>query len=142
MRHRTFANIVVVALASLSTGCALGPDYERPGAPVPTTYKEVKGWKIAAPSDDIDRGAWWWVYHDQTLDALEGQVEVSNQTLAAAEADRRRRSCNRRAPRCFPRSACFTTLCWDGQGYHDHARHARDNGDLGRRCLGQGPAPG
>src|SRR5262245_27480938 len=86
MRHRTFANIVVVALASLSTGCTLGPDYERPGAPVPTTYKEVKGWKIAAPNDHIDRGAWWWIYHDATLNALESQVEVSNQTLAAAEA--------------------------------------------------------
>src|SRR5215470_19904140 len=86
MRHRTFGNIVVVALASLSTSCALGPDYERPGAPVPTAYKEVKGWKIAAPSDHFDRGAWWSIYRDATLDALESQVEISNQTLAAAEA--------------------------------------------------------
>src|SRR5262249_11198875 len=47
---------------------------------------ELRGWKIAAPRDDIDRGAWWSIYHDRTLDALEPQVEISNQTLAAAEA--------------------------------------------------------
>jgi len=86
LQHRTFTKILVVALALLITGCALGPDYERPGAPVPTDYKEVKGWKIAAPSDHLDRGAWWSIYRDKTLDALESQVEVSNQTLAAAEA--------------------------------------------------------
>jgi NodT family efflux transporter outer membrane factor (OMF) lipoprotein len=64
----------------------LGPDFQRPAAPVPTAYKELKGWKIAAPRDHIDRGAWWSIYHDKTLDALERQVEISNQTLAAAEA--------------------------------------------------------
>ena len=66
--------------------CTLGPDYQPPGAPVPPAYKEVKGWKIAAPGDHLDRGAWWSIYHDPTLDALERQVDVSNQTLAAAEA--------------------------------------------------------
>jgi NodT family efflux transporter outer membrane factor (OMF) lipoprotein len=86
LRHRIFAKILAVALALGMTGCTLGPDYERPGAPVPTTYKELKGWKIAAPSDHFDRGAWWSIYRDETLDALESQVDISNQTLAAAEA--------------------------------------------------------
>ena len=86
LRHRLFAKILAAALVSGMTGCTLGPDYERPGAPVTTTYKEVKGWKIAAPSDHFDRGAWWSIYRDETLDALESQVEISNQTLAAAEA--------------------------------------------------------
>ena len=86
LRHRPFAKILAAALVSGMTGCTLGPDYERPGAPVTTTYKEVKGWKIAAPSDHFDRGAWWSIYRDETLDALESQVEISNQTLAAAEA--------------------------------------------------------
>lgn len=86
LRHKTFGWVVVVALASVNTGCVLGPDYEMPGAPVPMAYKEVKGWKLATPRDDIDRGAWWLIYHDQTLDALESQVEISNQNLAAAEA--------------------------------------------------------
>ena len=49
-------------------------------------FKELKGWKVGAPRDDIDRGAWWSIYNDTTLDNLERQVEISNQNLAAAEA--------------------------------------------------------
>jgi NodT family efflux transporter outer membrane factor (OMF) lipoprotein len=78
--------LVVLILGPIISACALGPDYERPGAPVPIAYKEVKGWKIAAPRDDIERGAWWSIYRDNTLDSLERQVEISNQNLAAAEA--------------------------------------------------------
>ena len=44
----------------------------------------VKGWKLAAPRDRVDAGPWWAVYNDPTLDALEAQVEISNQTVAAA----------------------------------------------------------
>jgi NodT family efflux transporter outer membrane factor (OMF) lipoprotein len=64
----------------------VGPDYHPPGAPASTSYKELKGWKIAAPRDDVDRGAWWSIYHDKTLDALEREIDFSNQNLAAAEA--------------------------------------------------------
>ncbi|MGB6466097.1 MAG: transporter, partial [Xanthobacteraceae bacterium] len=71
-----------VALA----GCAVGPDYSREPAPVPTHYKELKGWKLASPSDAIDRGDWWTVYRDRGLDVLLPQVEISNQTVAASAA--------------------------------------------------------
>jgi NodT family efflux transporter outer membrane factor (OMF) lipoprotein len=67
-------------------GCAVGPDYQRPEASVPADYKEVKGWKIAVPRDDLDKGNWWSIYHDPVLDGLEGRVEINNQTLQAAEA--------------------------------------------------------
>jgi outer membrane protein TolC len=49
-------------------------------------YKELKGWKRAVPRDDIDRGSWWAVFKDPELDSFEPQVEISNQTVAAAEA--------------------------------------------------------
>jgi NodT family efflux transporter outer membrane factor (OMF) lipoprotein len=68
------------------SACVLGPDYHPLGTPLSASYKEIKGWKIAAPRDDIDRGAWWTIYHDLTLNSLERQVDVSNQTIAAAEA--------------------------------------------------------
>jgi NodT family efflux transporter outer membrane factor (OMF) lipoprotein len=67
-------------------GCMVGPDYHRPAAPVPVAFKELAGWKPGQPLDAIDRGAWWSVYHDPLLDRLEREVEVSNQTLAAAYA--------------------------------------------------------
>jgi len=74
--------ILAIALA----GCAVGPDYSREPAPMPIHYKEIKGWKLANPSDNIDRGDWWTVYRDRALDALLPQVEISNQTVAADAA--------------------------------------------------------
>ena len=67
-------------------GCAIGPNYSREAAPVPTHYKELKGWKLARPSDQLDRGDWWKVYKDRALNELLPQIEVSNQTVAAAAA--------------------------------------------------------
>jgi NodT family efflux transporter outer membrane factor (OMF) lipoprotein len=79
-------NIGVLSLTLALTGCALGPNYSREAAPVPTHYKELKGWKRATPIDDIARGDWWTVYKDSALSTLLPQIEVSNQTVAAAAA--------------------------------------------------------
>jgi NodT family efflux transporter outer membrane factor (OMF) lipoprotein len=72
-------------------GCKVGPDYARIPANVPAAFKEPPpaGWKLAQPSDAIDRGAWWSIFHDPVLDGLEQQVAISNQTLKQAEADYR-----------------------------------------------------
>lgn len=78
--------LVVVALAALSVGCSLVPRYERPAVDVPAGFKEDPGWRPAAPADDVPRGEWWTVLGDAKLDALEKQVQVSNQNLAAATA--------------------------------------------------------
>ena len=81
------------ALAALTlpmAGCAeVGPDYQRPAAIVPASYKEIKGWKSATPRDDDIKGAWWTAFHDPELNRLESQVAVSNQTLKADEANYR-----------------------------------------------------
>jgi NodT family efflux transporter outer membrane factor (OMF) lipoprotein len=69
----------------LLSACSVGPDYQRPDAPVPTQYKEA-GWKVGEPLDAIDRGAWWSVYKDPLLDDLEQQIDISNQNLKAAAA--------------------------------------------------------
>ena len=67
------AAVLAVALA----GCVVGPDYVPPPAPVPFAFKELDGWKIATPSDDIERGDWWSIYGDETLDGLLREVDVS-----------------------------------------------------------------
>src|SRR5215471_6639534 len=77
--------IGVLATAALTSACTVGLDYSRPSAPAPAQYKEA-GWKIGEPLDGIDRGAWWSVYQDSVLDALERQIDISNQNLKAAEA--------------------------------------------------------
>jgi len=69
----------------LLSACTVGPDYQRPDAPVPAQYKEA-GWKVGEPLDAIDRGAWWSVYKDPLLDELQRQIDISNQNLKAAAA--------------------------------------------------------
>jgi NodT family efflux transporter outer membrane factor (OMF) lipoprotein len=81
---RTVAS-AAVALAFLA-GCTVGPDYLRPKAAVTPAYKELDGWKVAQPNDDTLRGPWWELFNEPELNALESQVDVSNQTIAAAEA--------------------------------------------------------
>jgi NodT family efflux transporter outer membrane factor (OMF) lipoprotein len=78
---RRFSLIVV-----LLSGCAVGPDYQRPAVESPPQFKELEGWRTAQPADALPRGAWWSVFADNELDALMTQMELSNQTLRAAEA--------------------------------------------------------
>jgi NodT family efflux transporter outer membrane factor (OMF) lipoprotein len=72
--------------AVVAAGCAVGPNYHRPSAPVPQKFKEAEGWKPAEPREAASGAAWWSVYGDATLDSLEKQIDVSNQTLRASEA--------------------------------------------------------
>jgi NodT family efflux transporter outer membrane factor (OMF) lipoprotein len=77
--------LVLLVLFALSA-CTVGPNYSPEPAPVPTTYKYLKGWKFANPNDAADRGDWWAPYRDPRLAALLREVEISNQTVAAAAA--------------------------------------------------------
>jgi len=56
------------------------------GPPVIThdAYKEVDGWKVAQPNDDVIRGAWWEIFGDPQLNAIEAQVSIANQNLVVA----------------------------------------------------------
>jgi NodT family efflux transporter outer membrane factor (OMF) lipoprotein len=67
-------------------GCAVGPKYKTPSATVPPAYKESENWKIAQPNDQNVGGNWWEIFQDPQLNALEQQVNVSNQNLKAAVA--------------------------------------------------------
>ncbi len=68
------------------SGCMVGPDYAKPSAPTPAAYKEAGNWKQAQPKDDVIRGKCGEVYHDQQLNGLEEQVNISNQNVLQAEA--------------------------------------------------------
>lgn len=83
---RTFVSLL---LASVLGGCTLGPDYQRPELAEPAQFRQVEGWKSAAPADALERGDWWALYGDAELDALVERLHVSNQNLAAAEAQYR-----------------------------------------------------
>src|SRR6201992_40956 len=86
LAHSPFRLAFLSALCIATLSCSVGPDYHRASAPVPFVYKEYKGWKVATPNDTINRGAWWSIYRDPTLDRLERQITISNQTLKQDEA--------------------------------------------------------
>ena len=81
----TLTLLVTFAGAGLNA-CMVGPTYHRPTAPMSPSFKEAEGWSPANPSDAADRKDWWTVFGDPTLNELEAKVNVSNQTLAGAEA--------------------------------------------------------
>lgn len=80
--------IVAAALSvALLAGCARDRAYSPPTVPVSAAYRETPpGWRVAEPVNILDRGPWWQLFEDPLLDELERKVEVSNQSLAAAEA--------------------------------------------------------
>ena len=72
----------------LLTACSLAPRYEPPFMPIPAHYKEAGKW-ISTKSPVVfkpEKGPWWTLYHDQTLNQLEQGVSVGNQNLKIALA--------------------------------------------------------
>jgi NodT family efflux transporter outer membrane factor (OMF) lipoprotein len=92
-RARSLAALVLL----LAGGCNFAPHYEPPKSQKSEGYKEAvaggdsagQGWKIAEPQDAAIRNNWWEVYQDPKLNELEERVAISNQTIAAAEANYR-----------------------------------------------------
>ena len=72
-----------------SIGCVVGPKYHPPVVQAPAAYKEIGDWKPAQPNDQNLGGTWWTIFQDSQLNALEAQVNISNQNLKAAEAQYR-----------------------------------------------------
>jgi NodT family efflux transporter outer membrane factor (OMF) lipoprotein len=82
--------VAAVGAAVTLGACAVGPNYHRPSAPVPSAYKELPpGWKVSTPRDERDRGDWWAIFNDPELNELERQVNISNQNVKQFEAEYR-----------------------------------------------------
>jgi NodT family efflux transporter outer membrane factor (OMF) lipoprotein len=123
-----------VAAAAFASACAVGPDYKRPEVVVPPAYKGAPAaataspssesdWKSAQPADAEDRGAWWKVFADPQLDALEDRVSVSNQNLVLAEAQYR----NARAVARGAKAQLFPTLGLTPSVTRSHAPVSRSS---------------
>src|SRR3989475_12666763 len=70
----------------LPPGGQVGPKNQRPPVEVPPAYKEAGNWKTAQPNEQSLGGNWWEIFQDPQLNALEQQVDISNQNLKAAHA--------------------------------------------------------
>ena len=98
-----FTILPVLVLSATLAGCVVGPDYARPSVETPLAYKQGgvredspgyvaarrKGWREAKPDDAAERGDWWRVFKDPTLDRLIRFVDVDNQSLRQAVANYR-----------------------------------------------------
>jgi outer membrane protein TolC len=78
--------VLFLAAAVFVTGCAVGPKYKVPAVTTPPAYKESANWKPAQPNEEKLGGNWWEIFQDTQLNALEQQINVSNQNLKAAVA--------------------------------------------------------
>jgi NodT family efflux transporter outer membrane factor (OMF) lipoprotein len=83
------SRLCLALLAALMSGCMVGPDYQRPAAPISATFKEAAGWKAASPQDAQPKGDWWALYQDPQLNALVAQVQLNNQNVAQYAAQYR-----------------------------------------------------
>ena len=57
--------------------------------PLTPAYKEPppEGWKEAQPNDGAISGKWWEIYNDPQLNALEEQVNISNQNVLVGRSE-------------------------------------------------------
>ena len=88
MFQRNFAVLFCWSVAGVFlAGCTVGPNYQRPSAPVPAKWDIAEPWRESAPKDSVPKGEWWSVFHDDDLNALEKGALTANQTLQAAIAN-------------------------------------------------------
>ncbi len=88
----------LLAIGAALTGCAVGPDFERPAAPdvegysrEPLAAKTATAGVTGGEAQRLVRGLdipgqWWTLFHSEALNALIEQALRNNPTLPAAEA--------------------------------------------------------
>ncbi|OYZ44823.1 MAG: RND transporter, partial [Acidovorax sp. 16-64-162] len=79
----------MLVISALLTACSSPPPHERPALDVPTAFKQgVQGsavWQTAQPQDSVP-DAWWTLFADPALDALQERAASGNQNVALAVA--------------------------------------------------------
>jgi multidrug efflux system outer membrane protein len=79
------AALSAAVLAALLTGCAAGPDYQRPEVELPAQWPAATGGQAAEQAAQAAAAApWWTLYRDETLDALVQEALQTNADLVVA----------------------------------------------------------
>jgi multidrug efflux system outer membrane protein len=97
--------LAAAAVGAWLSGCAVGPDYQRPPLEVPDAYRQP-GAGPGAPALDPE---WWRLFGDPELEALEEQARGANTDVQAAIA----RIDEARATARIARADFFPTLTLD-----------------------------
>jgi outer membrane protein TolC len=77
---RTPARALVFAPLFIAVGCTLGPDHKRPDVVTAAMWKETEPAVATAPAAPLP-AAWWQIFNDAELNALETQVITAHHDL-------------------------------------------------------------
>jgi outer membrane protein, multidrug efflux system len=103
----------IAPLVAALAACSFAPPYRTPDSARPApVYKEAGDWQQAAPHEDLAPAAWWRLFADPQLDALEAKVGNANEDLKAAFA----RLQDARAATRVARADLFPTLSVGASG--------------------------
>ena len=80
--RRLFFAVVGLALG----GCMVGPDYQRPQTPLPTSYPDAPGPSSGASAAAAVRADWWTLYDDALLNSLVATALSDNLDVVFAVA--------------------------------------------------------
>ena len=81
---RTFSRVLVGTLVPLLAGCAVGPDYEQPEAPVADEWQSAVEAEMSSGEPDIE--VWWEALDDPLLTDFIRRAELANLDLRIAVA--------------------------------------------------------
>jgi outer membrane protein, multidrug efflux system len=121
----TFAVIFLVA------GCTVGPNYEKPGLPVPPAWTEAQQKGVDARATELAR--WWDAFNDPLLNSLVERAVRSNLDLRLAEARIR----EARATRAVTAAGAWPTLDVSGS----YTRNRASENAIGSPTQGAVVAP-
>ena len=83
LRALPLACALATGLATLVTGCAVGPNYRQPQIPLPDHYAAQP--QVAAASDSpVELASWWHALKDPELDSLIGRAISANPDVEIA----------------------------------------------------------
>lgn len=102
-KHLKIAGLSILTLAMLGilSGCQMvkpepvqavnvGTEFSKPSQyGLDAKNWETQDWKIAAPSDLVDKGEWWTIFQDDQLNGLVQQLNRENASIAQYEAQYR-----------------------------------------------------
>jgi NodT family efflux transporter outer membrane factor (OMF) lipoprotein len=86
VRRSRFVRTAVLASALVLGACSFAPKLAVPLVDAGDQWKEATPWTAAQPADALPREAWWTVYGDAELDALQTTLIANSPDLAAAFA--------------------------------------------------------
>ncbi|MFO1431669.1 MAG: efflux transporter outer membrane subunit [Candidatus Competibacteraceae bacterium] len=88
--NKAYTLVCWMVLGWLPLGCTVGPDYQTPATPVPTTWQ---GLTVAATAPTsvptttpVQLVEWWKAFHDPTLSSLVNRAITANLDLRQAQA--------------------------------------------------------